>query len=81
MGFEEVGETRIGEGGEVVGPEVVHANVGIFNEIIDGGFLQGERHLVSDSLAYVFVSREFVVHVMLPVGNIGGREMHSRWKC
>jgi hypothetical protein len=81
MGFEKVGKTRIGEGGRVVDPEVVHANVGPFNEIVDGWFKQDEGHLVSDSLAHVFVSRELVVHVMLPVGNIVGCEMHSYWKC
>jgi len=50
------------------GSSTRRANVGLFNEIIDGRFEQDEGHLVSDSLDNVFVSRELVVHVMLPVG-------------
>jgi hypothetical protein len=32
-------------------------------------------------LAHVFVSCELVIHIMLPVGNIVGCEMHSYRKC
>jgi hypothetical protein len=80
-GFEKVRKTRIGEGGRIVDSEIVHANVGPFYEIVDGRFEQDEGHLVSDSLAHVFVSCELVIHIMLPVGNIVGCEMHSYWKC
>jgi hypothetical protein len=70
MGFEKVGETRIGEGGRVIKPEVVHTYIGLFKEIIDGWFEQDEGRLVSHCLAHIFVCRELVVQIMLPVGNI-----------
>ena len=77
VSFEEVGEARISKGSWVIDLVVVHAHVGIFEEVVDSWFSQDEGCLVSDRLAYVREGRELVIQVMFPVGNIIGCEMHS----
>ena len=37
ISFEEVGEAGISKGGRVINLEVVHAHVGIFEEVVDCG--------------------------------------------